>query len=42
MIDKGLCYEQKTGFQQKGQATFYVVAWDEMITQKLTIKVWKQ
>lgn len=29
-IERGICYEQKTGAAQRGQATFFVVAWDDL------------
>jgi len=39
MIDNGHCYEQHTGKDQIGQATFFVVDWDDMKQQNKNIYI---
>jgi len=42
MIDNNYCRQKQTRPNQKGQASFYIVSWHDMLNKKLDIYIYKR
>ena len=41
-IENGLYTVRETGYDQIGQATFFVVNWDDLVKNGYNIKIWQK